>query len=110
MVSESLLADQGEAVALAVSRTDHLHARVGHSQGAQVSDPRAPEWSGALDAHLSWWDAIVARHRAEGTDLGVTLEFGPPPYLPTLPFSGQPVADQWGLNLWLQQTLRRRWA
>ena len=50
-VSESLLEDQEAAVSAAIDRTDHIHARVGHAEGPQVSDPRAPEWQSALDAH-----------------------------------------------------------
>jgi hypothetical protein len=43
-VHESLLADQEEAVSMAISRTDHIHSRVGYAEGPQVNDPRAPEW------------------------------------------------------------------
>ena len=55
VVSESLLQDQADALALAISRTDHIHTRVGYPEGPQVSDPRAPEWDAALQAHLGWW-------------------------------------------------------
>jgi sugar phosphate isomerase/epimerase len=109
-VSESLLADQQESVALAISRTDHIHARVGHPEGAQVSDPRAPEWKAALEAHLGWWDSIVDKHRRAGSPvLTVTPEFGPAPYMPALPFSSMPVADQWGINGFMLELLRARW-
>jgi hypothetical protein len=64
VVSESLLADQAEAVDLAISRSDHIHARVGQAQAPQVGDPRAPEWEPALNAHLAWWDRIVAIKKA----------------------------------------------
>ena len=58
-VSESLLADQAETVNLAIQRTDHFHARIGHAEGPQVNDPRAPEWNDAVKAHFTWWDEIV---------------------------------------------------
>jgi sugar phosphate isomerase/epimerase len=108
-VHESLLEDQAESVARAVERSDHVHARVGHAEGAQVSDPRAPEWRDALEAHLAWWQAIVDRHVARGTEaLTVCPEFGPPPYLPTLPYTRQPVADLWELNAAMRAMLRER--
>jgi sugar phosphate isomerase/epimerase len=64
--AETFLDDQQEAVALAISRTDHIHARVGYPEGPQITDPRAPEWKGALDFHLQWWDKIVDKKKKEG--------------------------------------------
>lgn len=43
-VAESLLKDQNENVALAITRTDHIHARIGFSEGHQIPDPRVLEW------------------------------------------------------------------
>ncbi len=43
-VHESLLADQADTINVVLSRVDHIHARVGHAEGPQVSEPRAPEW------------------------------------------------------------------
>jgi hypothetical protein len=37
-------------------------------------------------------------------------EFGPPHYLPALPFTRQPVADQWDINVYMMKTLRERYA
>ena len=109
-VSESLLEDQADALALAIERTDHLHARVGHAEGPQVSDPRAPEWQSAVNAHLTWWDRVVERHRKAGAaTFTVTPEFGPAPYMPALPYTAQPVADQWGINVHMMELLRERW-
>ncbi len=109
VASESLLADQAATLDLAIARSDHIHARVGHAQAAQVSDPRAPEWVDALNAHLAWWDRIVARRRSEGAPVTVLMEFGPPSYMPTLPYTRQPVADQWAVNLWMMELLRTRY-
>ena len=110
-VSESLLEDQQEAVEVAISRTDHIHSRVGYAEGPQVNDPRAPEWEKEVQAHLAWWDKIVQQHRQIGTSvLTITPEFGPPAYLPTLPYSQQPVASQWDINVHMLKLLKQRYA
>lgn len=109
-VHESLLADQTEAVALALQHTDHLHSRVGHPEGPQVNDPRAPEWAEALSAHLAWWDQVVALHRKKSTPLTITTEFGPAPYMPLLPHTQMPVASQWEINVAMMNLLKERYA
>lgn len=109
-VHESLLQDQAETVDLAISRTDHIHARIGHPEGPQVNDPRAPEWKDAVNAHLAWWDKIVERKRKAGETLTVLTEFGPPDYMPTLAYTRQPVADQWAINVYMLQLLRKRYS
>jgi sugar phosphate isomerase/epimerase len=110
-VSDSLLEDQGEAVAAAIGRADHMHARIGHPEGPQVTDPRAPEWEPALSAHLAWWDAIIESRRSEGAErFTITPEFGPVPYMPTLPFTNQPVADQWAINAQMMNLPKERYA
>lgn len=110
VVSESLLEDQADTVEMALQRTDAISARVGHAQGPQVADPRAPEWAEALNAHLAWWDRVVALKRERGEALVMTPEFGPPDYMPTMPFARQPVADQWAINLHMMRLLRERYA
>jgi sugar phosphate isomerase/epimerase len=110
VVSESLLEDQEEAVSLAISRTDHIHARVGFAEGPQISDPRAPEWGKALNAHLGWWDRIMETHQKKGTPaLTITPEFGPAPYMPALPFTEMPVTSQWEVNVFMMDLLRKRY-
>jgi len=108
-VHESMLGDQPEAVALALQRTEHIHARVGHPEGPQVNDPRAPEWAAIVQQHLAWWDVIVATHREQRKPLTITTEFGPPDYLPTLPYTRQPVADQWDINKHMLNLLKTRY-
>ncbi len=108
-VHESLLEDQAETVQLALSRTDHIHARIGHQEGPQVNDPRAPEWKSAVDAHLTWWDSVIKRKAAEGQSMTILTEFGPPTYLPTVPFTFQPLADQWDINVYMMKMLRERY-
>lgn len=109
-VSESLLQDQAATVAMAIERTDHIHARIGHQEGPQVNDPRAPEWKEAVDAHFAWWDKIVESKRQKGEVLTVLTEFGPPTYLPTVPYTMQPLADQWAINVFMMQTFRKRYS
>ncbi len=109
-VSESLLSDQPENLELALSRVDHIHARIGHPEGPQVNDPRAPEWDNAVKAHFAWWDKVIARKRQNGELMTILTEFGPPDYMPTLPYTREPLADQWAINEYMMQTLRKRYA
>ncbi len=109
-VHESLLTDQMANVELALKRTDHIHARVGHPEGPQVNDPRAPEWTKAVETHWGWWDQVVNYKINSGaTSLTFLTEFGPPDYLPALPYTRQPVANQWEVNLYMLQLLRKRY-
>ena len=109
-VSESLLQDQKKNVNYAIERVDHIHARIGHSQAAQVTDPRAPEWKSALDAHLEWWDKIVDVHQKKKTEiLTITPEFGPYPYMQSLPYTQCPVANQWEINMFMKEFLAKRY-
>ncbi|PWT70516.1 MAG: xylose isomerase [Bacteroidetes bacterium] len=108
-VSESLLQDQQETVDMTLPRVDHIHARIGHPEGPQVNDPRAPEWDGALQAHFSWWDRVVEYKKKAGKRLTILTEFGPPDYMPTLPYTREPLADQWAINVHMMQVLRKRY-
>ena len=108
-VSESLLQDQQETVNMALQRTDHIHARIGHQEGPQVNDPRAPEWDDAVKAHFAWWDKIVEIKKAKGDTLTILTEFGPPTYMPTLPYTQQPLADQWAINVHMMHLLKKRY-
>jgi sugar phosphate isomerase/epimerase len=108
-VSESLLQDQQDTMKLAIERTGHIHARIGHAEGPQVNDPRAPEWEAAVKAHLAWWDAIIERKRKAGETITVLTEFGPPDYMPVTPYTRQPLADQWAINVHMMHLLRKRY-
>ncbi len=111
-VSESLLGEKPQQARLdqVLPRCFHLHARVGFQEGPQVNDPRAPEWEAALNAHLGWWDRIIAARRAANVPFAtISPEFGPPAYLPTLPYTRQPVADQWAINKHMMDLLRKRY-
>lgn len=92
---------------LAIERSDHIHARVGYEEGPQVPDPRAPEWRGHVDRHLEIWRRIAEVRRRDGSArLTVTPEFGPPNYMHTSPFSKEPVADAWEVNVYMRDMLR----
>ncbi|MEO6547689.1 MAG: TIM barrel protein [Ferruginibacter sp.] len=108
-VSESLLHDQQLTVDTALQRTGHIHARIGHPEGPQVNDPRAPEWKDAVEAHFAWWDKIVAYKKQKGETLTVLTEFGPRDYMPSLPYTLQPLADQWAINVYMMQLFRKRY-
>ena len=106
-VAESYLDDQPEALNLALSRTDHIHARVGFPEGPQIPDPRAPEWKEALDKHVGWWKKVIDLRREEGwTEFTITPEFGPYPYMTIIPFNRQPIANQWDVNLFMMKYLK----
>ncbi len=109
-VHESLLADQQETVEMALSRTDHIHARIGHPEGPQVNDPRAPEWEPVVKQHFEWWDKIVERKKKNGELVTILTEFGPPDYMPTLPYTKQPLGDQWAINVHMMHVLRKRYS
>ena len=108
-VHESLLENQVETVGMTLQRVDHIHARIGHPEGPQVNDPRAPEWDHAVKAHIAWWDKVVEFKKQKGDTLTVLTEFGPPDYMPTLPYTRQPLADQWAVNVYMMQLLRSRY-
>jgi sugar phosphate isomerase/epimerase len=108
-VHETLLEDQGPQVERAIAHTHHVHARVGHAEAPQVTDPRVEEWRPAVEAHLRWWKAIVAARKAAGaSSLTICPEFGPPPYLVTLPDSGRPIVDLWAVNRYMKDFLGER--
>ena len=108
-VHESLLENQPEAVNLAIERAGHIHARIGHEEGPQVNDPRASEWANAVKAHFYWWDRIVANRKKNGERVTILTEFGPPNYMPTLPYTQQVVANQWDINVYMMKILRERY-
>ncbi|WP_257669776.1 sugar phosphate isomerase/epimerase [Parapedobacter tibetensis] len=109
-VSESYLEDQEDAVDLAIRHTKHIHARVGHPQGPQVTDPRSPENQVALDNHLAWWDRWIDHLTAAGSHMAtITPEFGPHPYMAYVPNTTRLLADQYEVNLWMKQLLEVRY-
>lgn len=110
-VCERLIDDQVPAIRTVADHCVHIHARIGHAQGPQVNDPRAPEWAAELAAHERWWDlcwlAMARRGVAEAT---LTPEFGPPTYQPTEPYSRRPLADLAEICDWMMRRQRERFA
>jgi hypothetical protein len=100
-VCERLPDDQADALALANARAVHIHGRVGFPEGPQVPEPSDQAFAGELAWHEAQWTAIRDYHRARGIEsLTFTPEYGPPPYLHTLPHTSVPVADLWRICLW----------
>lgn len=106
-VSESLLEDQEEILEPVLEASRYIHARVGHDQGAQVNHPFAPEWSLNLERFLGFWQDIIKRSKArKELVFHICPEFGPAPYMPALPFTKKPVADQWEINVQMMHFLK----
>jgi sugar phosphate isomerase/epimerase len=106
-VTEGYLENCADIVNEAISRTEHIHARVGYPEGPQVPDPRVPEWQEATSIFMDWWARILNHKRKSGEKIfTVTPEFGPPPYMVTMPSTGQPIADQFGLNCYIKDLIR----
>ena len=98
-VSESMLQDQTEIIAQIIPYVSHLHARVGQEQAPQVNDPFAPEWNNHLDLFKGWWQQIIEYKKEIGCKhFTITPEFGPAPYMPAMPFTKQPLGNQWEIN------------
>jgi sugar phosphate isomerase/epimerase len=110
-VHETMLEDQEETLQLVLGRCGHIHARIGHPEGPQVNDPRAPEWEKIVQRHLDWWDEIIKNKlkRKENT-ITILTEFGPPDYMPVLPYTRLPVANQWEINVYMLNLLRKRYS
>jgi sugar phosphate isomerase/epimerase len=109
-VAETYLEDQQQAVELAIARTEHIHARVGYPEGPQVPDPRIDEWQHSVNTHLAWWDKVIERRRTEGQPtFTICPEFGPAPYMVPLPQTGQPIANQWDVNVYMMNLLKERY-
>lgn len=119
VVAERLMTPELAPIQAMAAHVDHIHARIGHAQGPQVNHPFAPEHRQALAAHLACWQLFAANQaNRQAQHLGdqlplrpltLTPEFGPDGYLPTLPFTNQPVADLLEINTamaaWLRQEL-----
>jgi sugar phosphate isomerase/epimerase len=108
--AESFLDDQPSAVHQAIAATAHIHARVGYPEGPQVPDPRVEQWRFALEKHAAWWDAILKLNEERGVaSFTITPEFGAPPYMVIHPATGQPLVNQWEVNVWMMNYLKRRY-
>jgi hypothetical protein len=106
-VAERLLQDCASILELSATHCWHVHARVGYEEGPQVPDPRAPEWRHHLHVHEEWWQQIWKAQASRGREVStLTPEFGPPPYLHTIPYTQAPVADLNAICNWMAQRQR----
>ncbi|MFS4417512.1 sugar phosphate isomerase/epimerase family protein [Maribacter sp. 2307ULW6-5] len=108
VVHESLLQGKDTALTQILERSHHIHARVGHAQGPQVNDPQAPEWQKAVERHLDIWEKTIRKKWKTQDTMTVTTEFGPANYMPTLPHTQVPVANQWKANVYMMAQLKAR--
>jgi sugar phosphate isomerase/epimerase len=107
-VSESLLQDQQVILQQIIPYVGHVHARIGFEHGPQVNDPFAPEWGLHVQTFIDWWKQILDDHQKNNQPrLTITTEFGPAPYMPALPYTRQPTADQWKINARLKDLLKK---
>jgi sugar phosphate isomerase/epimerase len=106
VVHERLLTESDPLLQEIFPAVDHIHARVGYAEGPQVPNPAAPEWENEVKVHVAIWEKIIRSY--SGDVFTVTTEFGPPPYMQTVPFTKQPLADQWEANVWIMNALKSR--
>lgn len=108
VVHESLLEKQDAELEEVLNRSHHIHARVGHAESPQVNDPEAPEWKKAVDHHMDIWEKVIRQKWKTQDTYTITTEFGPADYMPTLPYTRVPVADQWKANTYMMSALKER--
>lgn len=107
LVAERMLEDRAEDLRVANQRVIHIQGRVGGPEQPQAADPRAPEIKPLLEIYEGWWAEIIL-HRLAARDqyLHFNPEYGAPPYLPTLPYTQQPIADLWEVREWATEQFR----
>jgi sugar phosphate isomerase/epimerase len=90
---ERLLDSEAPTLEAMLPKIGHIHARIGYSQGPQVPDPRAHEYANEVAWFGQWWQRMWQAQAASGRQESIVCpEFGPIPYLHTLPYSNLPVA------------------
>ena len=107
-VSESLLEEQQDALLAAQRQSYYIHARVGHTQSAQVNDPFSSQWRETLNLYVQWWQTIIDLAKARGQQtFYICPEFGPWPYMPNELNSNKPITEQWKLNVAMKDYLKQ---
>lgn len=110
-VTESYLENFEKELAEAIIRTEHIHARVGFTEGPQIPDPRNPFWKHQVDFFLKLWEQILTYRHSVGTEFfTITPEFGPPPYMWTNMNDNLPIANQWDINLFMKNLLLEKFS
>ena len=107
VVTESLMENHGDLMQRVTPRCGYIHARIGHANGPQVVNPEHPNWALELETHIQWWQQIIDS-QPEREAIAITPEFGPPTYMPTHPQTGEPIEDQWAVNLAVKKLLQER--
>ena len=106
-----MIENQNDDLKLAISRAVYIHGRVGHIVGPQVAHPAVPQYANEMTTIKGWWEEIFAARRAAGAIYQTfTPEFGPPGYMQTLPFTGQPVSDLFEINHWMRKRIKAKFA
>lgn len=110
-VTESYLENFKEELSAGIARAEHIHARVGFIEGPQIPDPRKPFWQQQVQFFLGIWGQILAHQKSMGTQVfTITPEFGPPPYMWVNIDTNEPIASQWGINLFMKDLLVKEFA
>ena len=107
-VTESWLQNSTSIMEEAIRRTKHVHARVGFTQGPQIPDPRLSSWQEPVSFFMALWKRIIEYQKSVVSDtLTITAEFGPPPYMWTDTKDNSPVTNQWEVNCFMKDLLRK---
>lgn len=102
-VSESFLEDQQLLLIRILKHVHHVHARIGHTQGAQVHDVSNAINLNIIKEHMLVWQKYLDLKIDENImSLTFTTEFGPPPYLNSLGNIDDDYQEQWRQNLWIK--------
>lgn len=110
-VTESYLEDFEKELDEAIKRTEHIHARVGFTEGPQISDPRNSYWEREVNFFLEIWARILERQQSIGTEVfTITPEFGPPPYMWVKLNDNEPVSNQWDINVFMKDLLKEKFS
>jgi sugar phosphate isomerase/epimerase len=110
-VTESYLENFENELNEAIIRAEHIHARVGFTEGPQIPDPRSPFWQDQVDFFLKLWERIINYQRSIGAEVfTITPEFGPPPYMWTNMDDNAPIANQWDINLFMKNLLQEKFS
>ncbi len=110
-VTESYLENFEKELSEAITRAEHIHARVGFLEGPQIPDPRSLFWQKEMEFFLALWERIIIYRQSIETEIfTITTEFGPPPYMWTKLSDNSPVTDQWEINLFMKNLLQEKFS
>jgi len=107
-VTESWLEHSPAIMEEAIRRTIHVHARVGYTQAPQIPDPRNNAWQEPVNFFLNIWQQIIEYQKLKQAKFfTITTEFGPPPYMWTDAKDNLPIVNQWEINCFMKDLLRK---